>query len=114
MIEADELSPPVAASPRRLPAPSPAVARKLAWTLGVMSAFGPFAIDMYLPAFPTIARNLALRWEWCKSPWPSSSWDWRSARSCGEPSAITWDDACRCCAAACCSVAADGRTDRLL
>ena len=34
------------------PAPSPAVARKLAWTLGVMSAFGPFAIDMYLPGLP--------------------------------------------------------------
>ena len=32
-------------------------ARRLAGTLGVMSAFGPFAIDMYLPAFPRIARN---------------------------------------------------------
>lgn len=34
-----------------------AFARKLAFTLGVMSAFGPFAIDMYLPAFPAIARD---------------------------------------------------------
>lgn len=33
-------------------------ALKLALTLGVMSAFGPFAIDMYLPAFPTIANNI--------------------------------------------------------
>jgi DHA1 family bicyclomycin/chloramphenicol resistance-like MFS transporter len=38
--------------------PSPASARKLAWTLGGMSAFAPFAIDMYLPAFPAIARQL--------------------------------------------------------
>ena len=37
---------------------SPAATRKLAWTLGFMSAFGPFAIDMYLPAFPTIAKDL--------------------------------------------------------
>ncbi|KAB0268664.1 multidrug effflux MFS transporter [Microvirga brassicacearum] len=26
--------------------------------LGILSAIGPFAIDMYLPAFPTIARDL--------------------------------------------------------
>jgi DHA1 family bicyclomycin/chloramphenicol resistance-like MFS transporter len=38
--------------------PSRAFARRLAWTLGVMSAFGPFAIDMYLPAFSRIARDL--------------------------------------------------------
>jgi DHA1 family bicyclomycin/chloramphenicol resistance-like MFS transporter len=37
---------------------SPAFARKLAWTLGGMSVFGPLAIDMYLPAFPTIAEEL--------------------------------------------------------
>jgi len=30
----------------------------MAWSLGVMSAFGPFAIDMYLPAFPRLARDL--------------------------------------------------------
>jgi DHA1 family bicyclomycin/chloramphenicol resistance-like MFS transporter len=40
------------------PVPSAALAQKLAWTLGVMSAFGPFAIDMYLPAFPRIAQDL--------------------------------------------------------
>jgi len=32
--------------------------RTLAVTLGAMSAFGPFAIDMYLPAFPRIAADL--------------------------------------------------------
>src|ERR1700690_2968195 len=26
--------------------------------LGLLSAIGPFSIDMYLPAFPAIARNL--------------------------------------------------------
>lgn len=39
-------------------ATSSALARKLAITLGAMSAFGPFAIDMYLPAFPVIAGEL--------------------------------------------------------
>lgn len=33
-------------------------ARWLALILGSLSAFGPLAIDMYLPAFPTIARDL--------------------------------------------------------
>ena len=28
--------------------------------LGVLSAVGPFSIDMYLPAFPTIARDLGV------------------------------------------------------
>ena len=28
--------------------------------LGMLSAIGPFAIDMYLPAFPAIARDLAV------------------------------------------------------
>jgi MFS transporter, DHA1 family, multidrug resistance protein len=37
---------------------APAAHRTLAWTLGAMSAFGPFAIDMYLPAFPRIAQDL--------------------------------------------------------
>ena len=37
---------------------SPALARQLAWTLGCMAAYGPFAVDMYLPAFPTIAAQL--------------------------------------------------------
>lgn len=46
------------ARPPSQSAPSRALARRLALTLGVMSAFGPFAVDMYLPAFPTIARDL--------------------------------------------------------
>ncbi len=59
MPQLNVTSPPVNESsclPRT--APSAALARKLAWTLGVMSAFGPFAIDMYLPAFPKIAKDL--------------------------------------------------------
>jgi DHA1 family bicyclomycin/chloramphenicol resistance-like MFS transporter len=43
------------AAPR---AAGPASHRTLAVTLGAMSAFGPFAIDMYLPAFPRIAQDL--------------------------------------------------------
>ncbi len=39
--------------------PSRTSARTLAWTLGALSAFAPFAIDMYLPAFPRIARDLS-------------------------------------------------------
>jgi DHA1 family bicyclomycin/chloramphenicol resistance-like MFS transporter len=59
MIQSDEVSLPVDEPlPSSRIAPSPALARKLAWTLGVMSAFGPFAIDMYLPAFPKIAKDL--------------------------------------------------------
>jgi len=38
--------------------PSPALARRLAWTLGVMAVSGPLSIDMYLPAFPRIAKDL--------------------------------------------------------
>ncbi|MFD2233773.1 multidrug effflux MFS transporter [Phaeospirillum tilakii] len=38
------------------PAPDPV---RLAWALGLASAFGPFAIDMYLPAFPAIAAELS-------------------------------------------------------
>ena len=38
--------------------PSPGLARKLAWLLGLMSAFAPLAIDTYLPAFPQIAQDL--------------------------------------------------------
>lgn len=37
---------------------APVSTRRLAWTLGLMAAFGPFAIDMYLPAFPRIAKGL--------------------------------------------------------
>jgi len=32
----------------------------LVWALGLGSAFGPFAIDMYLPAFPTMAAEFAV------------------------------------------------------
>lgn len=35
-----------------------ALARRIAFTLGFMSASGPFAIDMYLPAFKAIAEEL--------------------------------------------------------
>src|SRR5690606_12114558 len=31
---------------------------RLAVVLGLLSAIGPFAIDMYLPALPTIGRDL--------------------------------------------------------
>ena len=36
----------------------------MAIVLGLLSAVGPFAIDMYLPALPTIAADLhaARRW----------------------------------------------------
>lgn len=59
MAQPDEIAAP-RDEDRRLSgnAPSPALARRLAWTMGVMAAFGPFAIDMYLPAFPTIAADL--------------------------------------------------------
>jgi MFS transporter, DHA1 family, multidrug resistance protein len=59
MAQLDEISAPLnqAAQPARTP-PSPALARNLAWTMGLMSAFAPFAIDMYLPAFPRIAEDL--------------------------------------------------------
>jgi MFS transporter, DHA1 family, multidrug resistance protein len=33
---------------------------RTALVLGILSAVGPFAIDMYLPAFPTIARDLSV------------------------------------------------------
>lgn len=59
MTQLDEISPSANEPPRpSKTAPSPALARKMAWTLGVLSAFGPFAIDMYLPAFPTIAGDI--------------------------------------------------------
>jgi MFS transporter, DHA1 family, multidrug resistance protein len=59
MSELVDISPPVDAPFRPSEvAPSPALARRLAWTLGLMSAFGPLAIDMYLPAFPRIAKDL--------------------------------------------------------
>lgn len=57
MPEFDEISS-RGLEPSRLSPTTPALARKLAWILGLMSAFGPFAIDMYIPAFPRIARDL--------------------------------------------------------
>lgn len=39
--------------------PRPATSRWLVVTLGILSAFGPVSIDMYLPAFPRIASDLA-------------------------------------------------------
>jgi MFS transporter, DHA1 family, multidrug resistance protein len=41
-----------------MPRPRPATSRWLVVTLGILSAFGPVSIDMYLPAFPQIARDL--------------------------------------------------------
>lgn len=41
-------------SPQRAP-------RHLALVLGILTAFGPFSIDTYLPAFPQITRDLAAR-----------------------------------------------------
>src|SRR3984885_14182207 len=37
--------------------PKPSYARN-AFVLGLLAAIGPFAIDMYLPALPTIAADL--------------------------------------------------------
>ncbi len=55
----DELGP-LVEQPAGVPGitPSRALARRLACTLGIMSAFGPFSVDMYLPAFPRIAEDL--------------------------------------------------------
>ena len=59
MTQLDEAIAPVAQSPRTvIDASSPAMARKLAWTLGALSAFAPFSIDTYLPAFPQVALDL--------------------------------------------------------
>ena len=59
MAQLDEIAPLADEPPRRSGvAATPALHRKLAWTLGFMSAFAPFAVDMYLPAFPRIARDL--------------------------------------------------------
>ena len=38
--------------------------------MGALTAIGPFAIDMYLPAFPTIAANLACRAATWSARWP--------------------------------------------
>ena len=34
---------------------------RIALILGLLSAIGPFAIDMYLPALPSIGQDLACR-----------------------------------------------------
>jgi DHA1 family bicyclomycin/chloramphenicol resistance-like MFS transporter len=48
--------------PQRLSAPvavpTPAEARTIAWTLGALLAFPSVAIDMYLPAFSRVAKDL--------------------------------------------------------
>jgi DHA1 family bicyclomycin/chloramphenicol resistance-like MFS transporter len=56
MSRLPDLASPVGRLPQN--APSPALVRKLVWTLGAMSAFGPLSIDMYLPGFSRIASNL--------------------------------------------------------
>ena len=59
MTQWDEGIPSVGQSPRTaIDASSPAMARKLAWTLGALSAFPAFSIDTYLPAFPRVALDL--------------------------------------------------------
>jgi DHA1 family bicyclomycin/chloramphenicol resistance-like MFS transporter len=59
MTQGDEGIPHVEQSPRPvIDASSPSMARKLAWTLGALSAFAPFSIDTYLPAFPRVAFDL--------------------------------------------------------
>ncbi len=59
MTQWDEGIAQVEQSPRpAIDASSPAMARKLAWTLGALSAFAPFSIDTYLPAFPRVALDL--------------------------------------------------------
>jgi MFS transporter, DHA1 family, multidrug resistance protein len=59
MSQSDEISLPVGEPAAEASTePSRASARKLAWTLGLLSAFAPLAIDMYLPAFPEIAKEL--------------------------------------------------------
>jgi DHA1 family bicyclomycin/chloramphenicol resistance-like MFS transporter len=51
-------NPTATATPPRRTKSTPAMARRLAITMGCMAAYGPFAVDMYLPAFPPIAREL--------------------------------------------------------
>ena len=59
MTQWDEGIPSAEQSPRTaIDASSPAMAHKLAWTLGALSAFGAFSIDTYLPAFPRVALDL--------------------------------------------------------
>jgi multidrug resistance protein len=41
-----------------VPAPMPSAVRGLVFILGALTVIGPFAIDMYLPALPQIAREL--------------------------------------------------------
>ncbi|MBN1910848.1 MAG: Bcr/CflA family multidrug efflux MFS transporter [Pirellulales bacterium] len=59
MSELEGLSPPIVEPPESTGAAlPPGMARRLGWTLGILSVFGPLAVDMYLPAFPTIADHL--------------------------------------------------------
>lgn len=58
-LEHLDKTPPTA--PRAAVVPPPAELRRLAILLGALTAFGPLAIDMYLPAFPQITRDLGAR-----------------------------------------------------
>jgi DHA1 family bicyclomycin/chloramphenicol resistance-like MFS transporter len=51
---------------------------KLGLLLGLLGAMGPLAIDLYLPAFPTLAQELALRRRGAAEPGElsSSRWQW--------------------------------------
>ena len=47
---------------------------RIALILGLLTAIGPFAIDMYLPAMPSIGQDLAPKTMSCRSAFsPSSS-----------------------------------------
>jgi hypothetical protein len=59
---------------------------KLAIILGILSAFGPLSIDMYLPALPTIARDFGTE----------TAVVYRSVKFSMAPFLTAWDAACRC------------------
>ena len=52
--------PAVAAPPTAISAPALRPGRGLVFILGALTVIGPFAIDMYLPALPQIARDMAV------------------------------------------------------
>ena len=58
----------------------PSVAR-LVVVLGSVNAIGPLSIDMYLPAFPEIARASTRARRRCSSRSPRASPGWRSGSS---------------------------------
>ena len=57
LSSAPSMSPPASSSAAEQPG-SPAGGRGLVLILGVLTALGPLAVDMYLPALPEIAREL--------------------------------------------------------